>query len=329
MTHPAILLSLTALLGLAAPAVAAAAPLAPGTTLRDCRGDCPTLVVIPPGSFVMGAAAGEADRPEGPPHPVTIPRPFALAAREVSNAEYERFLKATRRAPTPGCRAFDPKTGKVDPDPASDVRRPGPGAGDGHPAMPAVCVSWTDAQDYAAWLARRTGKPYRLPSEAEWEYAARAGTTTDFYWGPAIDQGCGRANVLDQDGVAAGTLAVFSAGQGGIPAAQCHDGHAGAAPVGSFPPNPFGLYDMIGNVWEWMADCYAAPYPADAPRDGRAYQVEGPCPRRAVRSGSWMSAPFRNRVTWRGRDPENQVTWIFGFRVARDLTPAELGHDRP
>jgi len=312
--------ALVALAALATAVPALASPLRAGAGFRDCRAGCPEMVPIPAGSFRMGADAGEDGRPEGAPHTVTIARPFALAAREVSNAEYARFLTETGRQPSPGCRSYDPKTGKVDPDPASNSRHPGPGAGDGKPDMPAVCVSWLDARAYVAWLSRKTGKPYRLPSEAEWEYGARAGTTGDFYWGTSIDAGCAFANTLDVDGMKAGTFAVFSAGSGPVPSTKCSDGHAGTAPVGSFKPNAFGLYDMIGNVWEWVEDCYAAPYPANAPTDGSAYEVSGPCPRRAVRSGSWMSVPFRNRASWRGRDPEDLVSWIFGFRVARDLS---------
>lgn len=315
--------ALLALAFLATSQPAPAAPLRAGAHLRDCKAGCPEMVVVPAGSFRMGADAGEEGRPEGAPHDVTIARPFALGAREVSNAEFERFLAETKRAPTANCRSYDPATRKVDPNPAGNLRRPGLGAGEGKPDMPVVCVSWTDARDYAAWLSRKTGKPYRLPSESEWEYAARAGTTTDFFWGADINAGCAYANTYDVDGTKAGMLAVFSAAGGPLPSATCSDGHSGAAPVGSYRPNPFGLYDMIGNVWEWVADCYEAPYPAATPTDGRPYEVNGPCARRSVRGGSWMSVPFRNRVSWRGRDPETLVTWIFGFRVARDLTPKE------
>jgi len=299
--------------------------------LRDCaQADvCPAMVVVPKGSFTMGADAGEPDRPEGAPHPVTITHAFALGAYEVTNAQYARFVADTGYAPSRGCRSLVRATGKVEVVPEADFRHPGAGAGDGAPNLPVVCVSWRDATAYAAWLTRKTGKPYRLPTESEWEYAARAGTKTEFPWDGGAASACRHANVLDADGMADGALAVFGGAGGMAAAVPCHDGFAGAAPVGSYAPNAFGLYDIIGNVWEWTADCYTAPYAADAPRDGRAAQVAGACRRRAVRGGSWISAAFRNRVSWRGRDPEDQVSWIFGFRVARDVTPADTRRARP
>jgi formylglycine-generating enzyme required for sulfatase activity len=295
----------------------------PGTRFRDCGKSCPEMVVIPAGRFRMGADAGEEGRPEGSVRDIAIPRAFAVGAREVSNAEYARFISETGRTATRGCRSYNRAANSVDVSPAADFRQPGEGAGGGAPAMPVVCVSWTDAKAYTAWLSGKTGKPYRLLSEAEWEYAARAGSSAQYPWGDRIEDGCRAANVLDRAGAGAGVLAVFG-GQSGtaaapVPSAACDDRHAGAAPVGSYRPNAFGLYDMTGNVWEWVEDCYVAPYPADAPTDGRAYQVTGDCPRRSVRSGSWISVPFRNRVSWRGRDPETLVSWIFGFRIARDL----------
>ncbi|MBB3954249.1 formylglycine-generating enzyme family protein [Novosphingobium sediminicola] len=288
-------------------------------SIRDCKDVCPAMVVIPAGHFTMGADAGEADRPEGAPHPVTIARAFALATREVTNGDYGAFVAATGYASSRGCRSLIRATGKVEAIPDADFRHPGEGAGDGAPDRPVVCVSWRDARAYTSWLSQKTGKPYRLPSEAEWEYAARAGTSEEFPWAGGAAKACVHANVLDGDGMKDGALAVFGGAGGMAAAVPCRDGFAGVAPVGTYRPNAFGLYDMIGNVWEWTQDCYVAPYPADAPRDGRAYEVSGACPRRAVRGGSWISAAFRNRVTWRGRDPEDQVSWIFGFRVARDL----------
>lgn len=326
-------MSMKPLLGLAALAVAlgasaghAAPPRAdpaPGSHFNDCGANCPEMVVIPAGTFRMGAPGGEEGRPEGPVHEVRIARPFALAAREVSNAEYAAFVAATAREPSRGCRSLNRAAGTVTVNPDADFRAPGEGAGDGAPQMPVVCVSWRDASAYAAWLRERTGQPYRLPSEAEWEYAARAGSQTGYPWGDSAAEGCAHANVFDLDG-AGGTTAVFG-GQGGNAApasAPCHDGHVGAAPVGSYAANAFGLYDMTGNVWEWTQDCYEAPYAAAVPTDGSAYEVAGECSRRSVRGGSWITVPFRNRTAWRGRDPETLVSWIFGFRVARDVVPA-------
>ncbi|MBT0671390.1 formylglycine-generating enzyme family protein [Novosphingobium profundi] len=296
---------------------------APGTVFSDCADVCPKMVVIAPGAFRMGADAGEEGRPEGPAHAVTIRKRFALGQLEVSNAQYASFIAATGHVPSTDCRSIDPQKGTIAKMPGADFRHPGLGAGDGAPDMPAACISWSDAQAYAEWLSAKTGAHYRLPTEAEWEYAARAGSSADYSWGASADTGCGEANMLDADGAQSGLTAVFGGqsndGTKALPHATCHDGHAGAAPVGRFAANAFGLHDMIGNVWEWTQDCYAAPYPADVPTDGSAYINSANCPLRAVRGGSWISTPFRNRVSWRGRDPVDQVTWIFGMRIARDL----------
>lgn len=292
---------------------------APGTRFNDCGTDCPDMIAIPAGAFTMGADAGEEGRPEGPVRQVAIKRPFALGVYEVTNAQYSRFIADTGHLPSKGCRSL--VDGKVEVVPTADYLHPGTGAGEGAPNIPVVCVSWRDAKAYTAWLSKKTGQAYRLPTESEWEYAARAAKPGEYYWGNSIDTGCTHANVYDKDGASGGAIPVFSTANGApaVPSAQCSDGHAGAAPVGSYAANPFGLHDMTGNVWEWTQDCYFAPYPAAVPTDGKPYEVSGECPRRAVRGGSWMSVPFRNRTSWRGRDPEDLVTWIFGFRVARDL----------
>lgn len=296
-----------------------AKPVVPGTRFNDCGADCPDMIAVPAGTFAMGADAGEDGRPEGPVRNVAIARPFALGVFEVTNAQYSRFIAQTGHVPSKGCRSL--VGGKVEVVPDADYLHPGVGAGEGAGNKPVVCVSWRDAKAYTAWLSNKTGQPYRLPTEAEWEYAARGGKPGEYYWGQSIDTGCAHANVYDKDGATGGAIPVFSTAEGAVsvPYAQCSDGHAGAAPVGSYAANPFGLFDMTGNVWEWTQDCYFAPYRAEVPTDGGAYEVSGECPRRAVRGGSWMSAPFRNRTSWRGRDPEDLVTWIFGFRVARDL----------
>jgi len=296
--------------------------------ISDCAEFCPEMAVIPAGRFTMGAQGGEEGRPEGPVHEVTIARPFALARLEVTNADYARFLTETGREAAQGCWKFDFSAKQFTFGENGDYTAPGDGAGDGAPDMPAVCVSWRDAQAYVQYLSEKTGKSYRLPTEAEWEYAAKAGSNSAFPWGEDINQGCAQANIYDADGAPIGFSGFVSgAGSGALTTldhATCSDGHLGAAPVGSYPANAFGLHDMIGNVWEWTQDCYVAPYAANVPTDGSAFEVQGECERRSVRGGSWITSPFRIRPAWRGRDPEDQLSWIFGFRVARDLTPEEL-----
>jgi formylglycine-generating enzyme required for sulfatase activity len=162
---------------------------------------------------------------------------------------------------------------------------------------------------YVTWLAGKTGKPYRLLSEAEWEYAADAGSTATYPWGENPEEACRYGNVYD--------LSAAKNNDSPLIPVNCDDGYPGIAPVGSYPPNAFGLQDMVGNIWEWAADCYRMPYPAE-PVDGSALDVPD-CDRRAVRSGSWITGVERQRPTFRGRDPIDRVSQVFGFRVARDL----------
>lgn len=290
---------------------ASAVRLAPGAIFQDCAA-CPQMVVVPAGRFVMGFDGGEEGRPEGPRRAVTIAKPFALGRFEVTHAQYAEFVAATGHDSGPGCYGplqegasgawtwYDTATWR-DPSGGSGLR---PAADE-----PVVCVSWSDAQAYVAWLSTRTGQRYRLPTEAEWEYAARAGSSSEFPWGDAADAGCAWANVYD---ASARDVSRRTA------PANCRDRHPGVASVGAYPANAFGLHDMIGNVWEWTQDCYVAPYPAE-PVDGRAVEVSGRCELRTVRGGSWRSHMFRQRSSWRGRDPQDRKSDIFGFRVARDL----------
>ena len=176
--------------------------------------------------------------------------------------------------------------------------------------LPVVCVSYADATAYVSWLAKISDKTFRLPSEAEWEYAARAGGTGIYPWGNNTDLGCLHANVYDRS---ARKLQDF-----GWSFADCDDGYAELAPVGRFKPNAFGLHDMTGNVWEWTADCYLTTYDT-TPRDGSAVPASADCARWTVRGGGWMTRPSRNRITFRGRDPIDARYSYFGFRVARDL----------
>ena len=276
-----------------------------GMEFRDCD-DCPVMVVVKGGSFKMGSLEGEDGRPEGPIHDVMIGYDFAAGKFELTNAEFARFAQETGYTQEKNCIIW---TGKWEALPDTSWRNPGYGRG---PAgnEPVGCVSWHDAKAYAAWLSRKTGKPYRLPSEAEWEYIARAGAGTRFPWGDDATDVCRRVNLFDASGRRASALPY-------VPA-ECDDGYPFTAPVGSFSPNAFGLHDVIGNVWEWTEDCYVVPYPPGH-ADGRSVQVEGQCERRSIRGGGWITTPSRQRPAFRGRDPADLVFVPFGFRVVRDL----------
>ncbi len=255
-------------------------------TFKDCDG-CPEMVVIPAGDFVMGSPASERgrDRDEGPQHPVSIRQAFALGKYEVTRGEYAAFVRESGHVTSAsGCdsRSGQPRT----------WRNPGFAQSDRDPV---VCVSWRDAKVYVSWLSRKTGLEYRLPSEAEWEYAARGGTTTARHWGPRI--GSGRTNC---DGCGS----------------RWDDRQP--APVGSFAANPFGLHDMLGNSREWVEDCYLERYEL-ASGDGRARSVGG-CDKRVMRGGSWESSAKRVRAANRNGRGELSLDNDFGFRVVRTLS---------
>ena len=185
-------------------------------------------------------------------------------------------------------------------------RAPGFVQGDGHPV---VCVSWTDAQAYVRWLSEETGKGYRLPSEAEWEYAARGGKTTSRYWGNGSSAQCAHANGAD-----ASAKRVHS----GWPVASCDDGVVHTASAGSYDANAFGLFDVLGNVWEWTEDCWHGTY-AGAPGDGSAWTRSGDCGLRVLRGGSWDLRPRVLRSALRDRNTTGIRVSSAGFRVSRTL----------
>jgi formylglycine-generating enzyme required for sulfatase activity len=238
----------------------------PGDVFRDCP-ECPELVVVPAGSFQMGSRYDH----EAPVHRVTIARPLAIGRREVTFAEWDKCVAAA------GCeyRGDDHGWGRGD--------------------RPIMNVSWLDAKDYATWLSRKTGQTYRLPTEAEWEYAARAGTRTAFWWGR--DAGSGLANCRECD-----------------PRASQQ-----TSPAGSFEPNPFGLYDTAGNVAEWVEDCWNDNY-RGAPRDGSA-RVTGNCRLRVLRGGAFDSQSRYLRSASRFRYDFDVRYFANGFRVVRELQP--------
>ncbi len=286
-----------------APPAEAAVPKA-GEPFRDCPA-CPEMVVIPAGTFRMGSPDDEKgrDSDEGPVHSVRIAEPFALAAREVTVGEFRAFVEATgyrtEAEKGKGCATWD--GAKWAYDAKRSWRAPGFVQGEDHPV---VCVSWNDARAYLQWLSQEAKRTYRLPSEAEWEYAARAGSTTARYWGEGPDGACDFANVADR---------ALNAHSPKIH--QCDDKFVYTAPVGSFKANAFGLEDMLGNVWEWTQDCWNDAY-RGAPSDGSAW-TGGDCGRRVVRGGSWDDEPDVVRSADRSRVGSGGRSDDAGFRPAR------------
>ena len=261
---------------------------------------------------MMGSRPNEAQRQidEGPQHPVRIPRAFAVGKFEVTRGEYAEFERASGTHEDTGCyhrTGFEPEM-----DSARNFQSPGYPQTDSHPV---VCVSWKDAQAYVSWLSSKTGETYRLLSEAEWEYVARAGTTTARYWGTSEDDGCAFANGADLTGET--DLAGWSI-------ANCRDGHTYSAAAGSFEPNAFGLHDLLGNVAEWVGDCWNDSY-SGAPADGTAW-MSGDCSRPILRGASWHDDPRFLRSANRygfdagGPNSKNIRYYNFGFRVAKTLS---------
>jgi formylglycine-generating enzyme required for sulfatase activity len=231
------------------------------------------MVIVPAGSFMMGSPDTEPERSsdEGPQHSVTIARPFAVGKYAVTFEEWDACVAAG------GC-----------------THKPHD-QGWGRGRQPAINVSWEDAQAYMAWLSKKTGNAYRLLSEAEWEYAARAGSTTRYPWGQ--EPGSNNANF-------GGSGSRWSGKQ--------------TAPVGSFAPNAFGLHDMIGNVWEWTQDCWHDSYES-ASADGRPWENATDCGQRVVRGASWSGNPRNIRVANRNRVEPGLRDGNLGFRLARTL----------
>jgi formylglycine-generating enzyme required for sulfatase activity len=285
-----------------------------GTSFRDCSNGCPEMVVVPQGRFSMGAPAGEEERENlpnqvrghsVPQHLVTIRHKFAIGKFDVTRDEYSRFVAETNRPDPDSCTTLAASGDFIAT--KGNWRSPGfPQTG----RDPVVCVSWDDAQGYVAWLSAKTGHVYRLPTEAEWEYAARAGTTAARYFSDTPAKFCRHTNVGDLD------YFEQHPGDSGVNRA-CRDGYAFTSPVGSFPPNQFGLYDMLGNVLDSIEDCWNPNY-SGAPTDGTAW-LTGNCSRRAARGGSWDMDLRAARSAMRRGIPTSYRNTTFGFRVARTL----------
>jgi len=283
----------------------------PGQRFRDCP-KCPEMVVVPGGAFTLGSPAGERGRAadEGPQSRVTIDGPLAAGRFEITRGEYEAFVKATGRRVSGGCITDRVVRGKWEPHPATTLRDPGFAQTDRHPV---VCVSWDDAQAYVDWLGARTGKAYRLPREAEWEYLARAGTTTAYPWGDDVNVGCAHMNGTDR--MSHAKYADLEVPPDNVHA-TCSDGALNTAPVGSYRANAFGLHDMVGNVGEWTADCVTPSY-AEIGTDGRPRDPD--CARRMVRGGGWGTFTRQLRSAERIRYAPTDRDDTIGIRVVRDL----------
>lgn len=268
------------------------------TEFRDAP-YAPEMVVVPAGEFTMGSPEGETFRlPNEQQHRVRVAYPLAMTKYNVTRGEFAHFVAETGYE-AKGCNLEGVDGMKWEPD--GDWRTPGYEQTDDHPV---ACINFHDATAYAEWLSGKTGQRYRIPSEAEWEHAMRGGTSTAYYWGEKWEPG--RANVDGQPG---------------------QPGGRSTTPGGTFPPNPFGLYDMAGNVWVWLADCYNASYNG-APNDGSAW-MSGNCALRMRRSGSWFNIeqviegdyrqPGRLRSASRFASMPSLRYSSFGFRLVRDL----------
>ena len=273
----------------ATPAVAG--DQAPGSTFRDCE-HCPEMVVIPAGEFVMGSPLSESGHTdEKPQHKVTIASSFAVSKFEVTFDQWDACTAAGK---------------------CPQANDDGYGRGN----YPVINVSWNDAKSYVAWLSESTGATYRLLSEAEFEYVARAGTTTHWFWGaPEASWGsskaCDFANLHDEAGKDAHPMYVWSHH-------KCNDGYGENAPTGKYQPNPFGLHDILGNVREWVEDCHQIGYEG-APTDGAVRAHSGACEKRVVRGGAWVDGGSTARSAYRYAEAEDFRNYQVGIRVAREL----------
>lgn len=250
---------------------------------RDCAA-CPQMIVIPSGEYVMGSERLYFDRwlaaDAAPRRSISIQRRFAVSLYEITFAQWDACVADG------GCAGYTP-----------------PDDGWGRDNRPVIHVSWRDAHAYVAWLSEKTGSRYRLLSEAEWEYAARAGSNTPYPWGNWA--GHRWANYGQQD---------CEPCRGRVDGA---DRWESTAPVGQFPPNRFGLYDMQGNVYEWTEDCYENSY-VGAPTDG-APRIQENCARHVLRGAAWYSDPGRIRSSYRAWQQPDQRDHVIGFRVAKEM----------
>jgi formylglycine-generating enzyme required for sulfatase activity len=274
-----------------------------GEVFRDCP-TCPLMKALPPGQFEQGAPASQANASplELPQHRISIAYPLGMGVYEITVGEFKEFADATQHK-SAGCQTYN---GTWQDSSELNWNNAGYTQTATHPV---TCVSWRDARDFAAWLSKKTRQKYRLPSDSEWEYAVRAGSLASRPWKDSIASACTDANVADQ-----------SAAQQypGWKVHPCSDGYVYTAPVGSFQPNAFGLYDMLGNVFEWVLDCWHPDYHG-APTDGSAWRNNGDCSQRGMRGGSWFTAPPLVSASGRNRFEETYRSNSVGFRLVREI----------
>jgi len=281
---------------------------------------CPEVITITGGTYWMGSTPEALQRPfleadrvnvEQPRQQVTIAYDFAIGRTEVTVAEFSAFVEETEYQASE-CLSYDFEARRW----INNGRNWSDPGFEQHGNYPAVCLSWEDAQAYLGWLSKKTGRIYRLPSEAEWEYAARAGTQTLWPWGEEKDIACKYSNSSDHSGLEAGV----SSAQAGI--FDCDDGHVHTAPADFGTPNAFGLHGMIGNAGEWQQDCMVRTLEG-APVDGSA-RSNPDCIERVMRGGSWFNPPLYNRPAFRYGTLQTQAFMLVGFRVVRELDKARI-----
>jgi formylglycine-generating enzyme required for sulfatase activity len=291
----------------------------PGQTFTDrfadIPGQAPSMVVVPTGNFAMGAADNDDGRndSETPQHEVVLDKGFAMGRTDVTVGQFREFVKASGYQPDSqrlgGASVYDERSGSMRDDTSASWQSDYAGR-NADDKLPVVNVSWNDARAYAEWLSQRTGKKYRLPSESEFEYALRGGTTTKYWWGNSSP----KSKVENLTG---GNDRSSNGRRWSNAFAGYRDGFWGPAPVMSFAANPFGLYDINGNVSEWVQDCWHDNY-IRAPRDGDAWLNPG-CSTRVIRGGSWGSSPDQVRSAYRQGADASVRSGRVGFRVVREL----------
>lgn len=264
----------------------------------DCKNDCPQMIKIPAGKFMMGSAEAEIGRvkTEGPQHAVTIGKAFAMSVYPITRDEFATFVVDSKYADAGVCKTME--AGKWTDKQGWNWRNPGY---DQNGKEPVACASFNDAQAYAEWLSKKTGKHYRLPTEAEWEYAARAGTTTPYWWGTQASH----------------EYANYGAEKCCDPLKQGRDQWDYTSPAGAMRANAFGLYDMGGNIFQWTEDCWNDSF-VGAPADGSAWKT-GNCNEPVQRGSSWHASADFIRVAYRVHFDRADRNIYMGFRIARDL----------